>query len=69
MEYSLHTKPFLEEEVLRLIALGRSNKEIAAQLKTDVETVIAQKSEAMKKLGLCSRVEIVRYAIGQGWIG
>ena len=57
-----------EEEVLRLLARGFSHKEIAEQLHSNVETVVAQKGEAMKRLGLQSRIDIIRYAEGQGWL-
>ena len=57
-----------EAEVLRLIAWGYSNKEIAARLELSVKTVEAHKANAMKKLGICSRIDIVRYALLQGWL-
>jgi DNA-binding NarL/FixJ family response regulator len=58
-----------EEEVLRLLALCYTNKEIAAQLQTNVETIAVQRAEAMKKLGLHSRIDIIRFAERQGWLG
>ena len=57
-----------EAEVLRLIARGYSNKEIAAQLETSVKTVESQKAVAMQKLNISGRNEIVSYAILQGWL-
>ena len=57
-----------EEEVLRRIALGYSNKEIAAQLDISVKTVETYKTRLMEKLDLHSRVDIVRYALQQGWL-
>jgi DNA-binding NarL/FixJ family response regulator len=57
-----------EEEVLRLVARGYINKEIAAQLDISVKTVETHKSNFMEKLGLRSRAEIVRYALSQGWL-
>lgn len=57
-----------EAEVLRLIASGYSNKEIAARLDLSVKTVEAHKSNAMRKLGLNGRIDIVKYAILQGWL-
>lgn len=57
-----------EEEVLRFIALGHSNKEIGAHLDLSVKTIEAHKAHAMKKLGMRGRVDIVRYAILQGWL-
>jgi DNA-binding NarL/FixJ family response regulator len=57
-----------ESEVLRLIAIGHSNKEVAAQLKISVKTVEVHKANAMRKLGLAGRVDIIRYAVLQGWL-
>jgi len=57
-----------ESEVLRLIAAGYSNKEIAARLALSVKTVEAHKANAMRKLGLNGRIDIVKYAILQGWL-
>jgi DNA-binding NarL/FixJ family response regulator len=57
-----------EAEVLRLIASGYSNKEIAARLDLSVKTVEAHKANAMRKLGLTGRIDIVKYAILQGWL-
>lgn len=56
-----------EAEVLRLIALGYSNKEIAAKLELSVKTVETYKKRSVEKLGLRSRVDIVRYAAERGW--
>ena len=57
-----------EMEVLRDIARGYSNKEIAARLQISVKTVETYKARFMKKLKLHSRVDIVRYAAHQGWL-
>lgn len=57
-----------ETIVLRLIAQGYSNKEIAAQLDLSVKTIETYKARAMEKLGIGSRVEIVRYAASKGWL-
>jgi len=57
-----------ETEVLRLIAWGYSNKEIAAQLNIGTKTVETYKARLMEKLELRSRVEIVQYALHQGWL-
>ncbi|HEX8367732.1 MAG TPA: response regulator transcription factor [Pyrinomonadaceae bacterium] len=57
-----------EAEVLRLIARGYSNKEIAARLETSVKTIESQKAVAMQKLNIRGRNEIVSYAILQGWL-
>lgn len=57
-----------EEEVLRLVAQGYINKEIAARLDISVKTVESHKTNFMEKLSLRSRAEIVRYALSQGWL-
>jgi DNA-binding NarL/FixJ family response regulator len=57
-----------EEEVLRLIARGHTNREIAAQLDVSIKTVETHKARAMEKLGLDSRAAIVAYAIRWGWL-
>jgi DNA-binding NarL/FixJ family response regulator len=57
-----------ESEVLRLIALGYSNKEIGVNLDLSVKTIEVHKANAMRKLGIASRIDIVRYGILQGWM-
>ena len=57
-----------EEEVLRLIARGFTNREIAAQLDVSVKTVETHKARAMEKLGVDSRAGIVAHAIRAGWM-
>ena len=57
-----------EADVLRQIACGYSNKEIAARLDLSVKTVEAHKANAMRKLGLTGRIDIVKYAVLQGWL-
>lgn len=57
-----------EADVLRLIALGYINKEVAARLNLSIKTVEAHKSNAMNKMGMKSRVDIVRYAMLQDWL-
>jgi two-component system response regulator NreC len=57
-----------ELEVLRLIASGYSNKEIAGRLSLSVKTVEAHKANAMRKLGLNGRIDIVKYAALKGWL-
>jgi two-component system, NarL family, response regulator NreC len=57
-----------ESAVVRLIASGYSNKEIAARLTLSVKTVEAHKANAMRKLGLTGRIDIVKYAVLQGWL-
>jgi DNA-binding NarL/FixJ family response regulator len=57
-----------EVEVIRMIAWGYSNKEIASRLDLSVKTIEAHKSNAMRKLNMRSRIDIVRYAILQRWL-
>lgn len=57
-----------ETEVLRLIAWGNTNKEIAARLDLSVKTVEAHKANGMRKLNMRGRIDIVRYALLQGWL-
>ena len=57
-----------ETEVLRLIAAGRKTTMIAEQLRISAPSVAAFRASAMAKLGLRSRVDIVRYALVQDWL-
>ncbi len=57
-----------EEEVLRRIAWGQSNKAIAGALGISVKTVETYKARIGDKLGLRSRTDMVRYAVQQGWL-
>lgn len=55
-----------EREVIRLIARGRTNKEIGKRLSISVRTVERHRSSIMNKLGLQNRAELVAYAVQQG---
>jgi two-component system response regulator NreC len=55
-----------ELEVLRLIALGHTNPEIAAQLGISVRTVESHRTHVQHKAGVSSRAELVRYALDLG---
>lgn len=57
-----------ENEVLRLIALGYSNKEIATRMRLSVKTIEAHKANAMRKLNMQGRIDIVKFAVLQGWL-
>lgn len=57
-----------EEEVLRLIAWGHSNKEIGAQLGISTKTVETYRARVAEKLKLTTRPAIVRYALLRGWL-
>jgi len=57
-----------ETEVLRLVAVGHSNVEIASRLTISVKTVEVHKTNAMRKLGLTGRVDVIRYGVLRGWL-
>ncbi len=57
-----------EVEVLRLIALGHTNTEIAKQLFLSVRTVETHRAHVQQKLRLSTRAELVRYALERGLI-
>jgi len=57
-----------EEEVLRLVAWGYTNKEVAGYLNISVKTVETHKTNLMEKLDLGGRSDIVRYALRRGWL-
>ena len=57
-----------EAEVLRLVAAGLTNKEIAHQLELSAKSVETYKARGAGKLGLKTRRDIVRYAAAQGWL-
>jgi len=55
-----------EREVLRLLALGHTNQEIAKELYISVRTAETHRAHIMQKLRLSSRAELVRYALAEG---
>jgi two-component system response regulator NreC len=57
-----------EVEVLRLIALGHTNTEIAHQLYLSVRTVESHRAHIQQKLGRSTRAELVRYALDHGFV-
>ncbi len=57
-----------EEEVVKLVAEAHTSKEIAAILHLSEKTVENHRANAMRKLGMRDRVELVRYAIRRGLI-
>jgi len=57
-----------ELEVLRMIALGHTNVEVAAGLHLSVRTVETHRAHIQQKLGLGARAELVRYALDHGLI-
>lgn len=57
-----------KREVFRLVAQGRTNKEIAEELSLSVRTVERHRSAIMNKIGLQNRAELVAYAVRQGFV-
>lgn len=57
-----------EEELLRLVANSRSNREIAELLTISAGNVATLRSEAMRKAGLASRIQVMAYARKRGWL-
>ena len=57
-----------EQEMLPLIAAGRSNKEIAEELALSLRTVERHRSTIMSKLGFTNKSELLAYAVRRGWL-
>jgi DNA-binding NarL/FixJ family response regulator len=57
-----------ESEVLKLTALGFTNKETARRLDIGVKSVETYKARGLEKLGLTTRAELVRYAAAEDWL-
>jgi DNA-binding NarL/FixJ family response regulator len=57
-----------EKQVLKLVAEGHSNKEVADELGISVKTAMSHREHVMEKLDLHSRTELIRFAIRQGII-
>jgi two-component system response regulator NreC len=57
-----------EIDVVRLIALGHTNAEIAARLHRSLRTVETHRALAQAKLRVSSRAQLVRYALDQGFV-
>jgi two-component system response regulator NreC len=57
-----------EREVLRLLALGHTNQEIAKELFISVRTAETHRAHIMRKLGLGTRADLVRYALANGYL-
>jgi two-component system, NarL family, response regulator NreC len=58
-----------ELEILRLIALGHTNAEIAGQLHLSVRTVESHRAHIQQKTRRATRAELVRYALDHGLLG
>ncbi len=67
MKETPHLSP-REIDVLRLTAIGHSNKSIANTLHIGVKSVDTYKARAMEKLGFRNRVEVIRFALSKGWL-
>ncbi len=57
-----------EKQVLKLVAEGKSNKEVAALLDISVKTAMTHREHVMQKLELHSRTDLIRFAIKAGVI-
>lgn len=57
-----------ERQVLKLVAEGRSNKDVATALDISVKTAMTHREHVMKKLGLHNRTDLTRFAIRRGVI-
>lgn len=57
-----------EREVLKLVAEGRTNREIAELLAVSVKTVLGHRSNVMEKLDIHNRTDLIKYAIRRGLI-
>jgi len=57
-----------EETILRLLAAGHRNKDVATSLGISIKTVEAHRYNAMFKLGLRGRRDVIRYAVLRGWL-
>lgn len=57
-----------EKQVLKLVAEGHGNKEIAELLSLSIKTVMGHRANIMEKLGIHNRTELVKYAIRKGLI-
>ena len=57
-----------EAEVIKQVARGHTNQEIADQLSLSVKTVETYRARAMEKLGMSNRATLVQYALDKGWL-
>ena len=57
-----------EKQVLKLVAEGRSNKEVAELLDISVKTAMSHREHIMQKLDLHSRTELIKFALQKGVI-
>ena len=57
-----------EKQVLKLVAEGKSNKEVAQLLDISVKTAMSHREHLMEKLGLHSRTDLIKFALKRGVI-
>jgi two-component system response regulator NreC len=57
-----------EEAVIRLVARGHTNREVAERLELSVKTAETYRARAMEKLGFSTRTDLVRHASVRGWL-
>jgi DNA-binding NarL/FixJ family response regulator len=57
-----------EREVIALVALGHSSKDVASKMGVSVKTIETYRYRAAQKLGLRNRADLVRYALDRGWL-
>ena len=57
-----------EREVIALVALGHSSKDVAFKMGVSVKTIETYRYRAAQKLGLRNRADLVRYALDRGWL-
>ncbi len=57
-----------EKQVLKLVAEGKSNKEVASLLGVSVKTAMSHREHVMEKLGLHNRTDLIRFALKKGVI-
>jgi DNA-binding NarL/FixJ family response regulator len=57
-----------EKQVLKLVAEGKSNKEVAALLEIAVKTAMSHREHVMEKLAVHGRTELIRFALRRGII-
>lgn len=58
-----------EYQVMKMLATGRTVKEVAAELSLSVKTVSTYRTRILEKLGLTNNVDIARFAIKAGLVG
>lgn len=57
-----------EQQIMRRLAVGDTNREIADELKISIKTVDTHRGHVLKKLGVRSNVTLVHLALARGWV-